>query len=86
MYQILNLVTFQLNYTIRRDKQMTFSHPSNTFASKDKQTTSVILSTWLKYNMVRIQYFALAILVVFFVLDVNAVTDEQFEVRFTFTA
>ena len=38
------------------------------------------------YNMIRIQYFALAILVVFFAQDVNAVTDEQFEVNVTFAA
>ena len=36
--------------------------------------------------MVRIQYFLLAILVVFFAQDVNAVTDEQFEVRFMLNA
>ena len=63
---------------------MVFSHPSNTFASKDKQTTILTLSTWLTYNMVRIQYFALTILVVFFAQDVDAVTDEQFEVRFIY--
>ena len=36
--------------------------------------------------MVGTQYFALAILVVFFAQDVTAVTDEQFEVSFDFTA
>ena len=36
------------------------------------------------HNMVLIHYFALTILVVFFAQDVNAVTDEQFEVRFMF--
>ena len=35
------------------------------------------------YNMVRIEYYVLTILVVFFVQDVNAVTDEQFEVSFS---
>ena len=64
---------------------MVFSHSSNTFVSKDKCTTIVTLSTWLTYNMVRIQYLALTILV-FFAQDVNAVTDEQFEVSYTFTA
>ena len=48
--------------------------------------TIVTLSTWLTYNMVRIKYFALTILVVFFAQDIAAVTDEQFEVSFTFTA
>ena len=56
------------------------------FVSEDTKTTTVTLLTWLTYNMVRIQYFALAILVVFFAQDVNAVTDEQFEVSFKCTA